>query len=166
MTVSVEGVPMVTSVSAGEIAIPLRGTCLAVTVTEQFAVLPPSTVATVMVAEPAITAVTLPLPSTVAILEFEELHFTFLFVASAGDTLDVNVSESPSTRLKEVLLIDTPVTGTPLSAGCSSCPQLTRVADDNTTTTIAAATLEIVLFIYKTIYSRMTRLLLVMLFGV
>ena len=83
-----------------------------VTVTEQVAVLPPSAVVTVIVADPGLTAVTLPLPSTVAISVAEDFQLTDLLVALSGDTVAVSVSDPPSTRLRLVLLSDTPVTAT------------------------------------------------------
>ena len=87
----------------------------------------------------------------------EELQLTLLFVASAGERVAVKVSESPSARLMEVLLIDTPLTAMVLSPFSGS--QLVSIAEDKTATTIAAATFEIVFFYaIITIYSRMTRL--------
>ena len=81
------------------------------TVTAQVAVLEPSAVVTVMVAEPAVTAVTLPVLSTVAtavLLLFQE---TDLLVALSGVIVAVNVADSPTLRLIFVLLSVIPVTG-------------------------------------------------------
>jgi hypothetical protein len=63
---------------------PVTGTTLAFTVTLHVAVLPPSSVVTVITASPAFTAVTLPAPSTVAISVLSELHVTFLLSALSG----------------------------------------------------------------------------------
>jgi hypothetical protein len=82
-----------------------------VTVTAQVAVLLPSCVVTVIVALPADTAVTTPFV-TVATEEALLLHVTLLFVAFAGKTVTVNVSEAPTVRLSVVLFKVTPVTGT------------------------------------------------------
>ena len=68
----------------------------------------------------------------------EELQLTLLFVASAGERVADKVSESPTARLMEVLLIDTPLTAMVLSPFSGS--QLVRIAEDKTATTIAAAT--------------------------
>ena len=87
-------------------------TVLEVTVTEHVAVFDPSAVVTVIVAEPALTAVTFPLLSTVAVPELEELQLTDLLVALEGAIVAVRVSEPPSTRLSVVLLRLTPVTAT------------------------------------------------------
>ena len=53
------------------------------TVTLQVAVLPPSSVVTVMVAVPFATPVTLPLASTVAMVALLDAHVTFLLPAWA-----------------------------------------------------------------------------------
>jgi hypothetical protein len=68
-----------------------------VTVTEQVAVLPPSTVVTVIVAEPAATALTVPL-LTVATPVLLESHATFLFDALPGETVATRVAEPPTAR--------------------------------------------------------------------
>ena len=65
----------------------------------------------VMVAVPSLTAVTLPL-STVATAESELLQVTVLSVASSGVTVATSVSESPSVKVKVVLLREIPVTAT------------------------------------------------------
>ena len=74
----------------------------AFTVTWQVAVLPPSSVVTVIVAVPALRAVTCPL-LTVATDSSELFQLTFLFVALAGYTVAVNVWLSPSVRVMLVL---------------------------------------------------------------
>jgi len=84
------------------------------TSTEHSAVLPPSAVVTVIVAEPAATAVTTPF-ATVATAASLVDHVTALFVALAGATVAVRVSELPSLptfRVRVLLLSVTPVTGT------------------------------------------------------
>ena len=68
------------------------------TVTVQFAVKPPSSVATVMVAVPALTAVTVPF-YTVATLVLLLVHVTFWFVALDGCTVAVSWTVSPSVRV-------------------------------------------------------------------
>ena len=83
---------------------------LALTVTVQVAVFPPSVVLTVMVAVPAFTAVTLPLWSTVATAGAEEDQVTD--VASPGDTVAESDWLSPSVRVMEEGLTLTPVTAT------------------------------------------------------
>jgi hypothetical protein len=70
-----------------------------------------------MVVEPAFTAVTFPLPSTVATPVSEDFQLTALLVALSGDTVAVKVSEPPSTRFNEDLFKDTPVTDTVVGAG-------------------------------------------------
>ena len=82
-----------------------------VTVTEQVAVLFPSAVVTVIVAEPAATAVTVPF-ATVAFVESLDVHVTFLFVALDGVTVAVNVSDPPTASERLLLLRVTPVTET------------------------------------------------------
>ena len=83
----------------------------AVTETEQVAVKLPSTVVTVMVAEPAALAVTTP-PLTEATLELVLDQVTFLLVALVGATVAVNVELFPTTKFKELVLRETPVTAT------------------------------------------------------
>jgi hypothetical protein len=83
-----------------------------VTVTALLAVLPPSTVLTVMVAFPAPTAVTTPL-FTVATPVLLLDHVTFLFVAFVGVTVAVRVAVAPPTaRLRVDGASVTPVTET------------------------------------------------------
>ena len=84
---------------------------MALTVTEQVAVKPPSSVVTVIVAVPDATAVTLPVLSTVAIDESLEVQLTFLFDALDGVTVAVSTVTSPSVSSTEVLSKVTPVTG-------------------------------------------------------
>jgi hypothetical protein len=91
---------------------PVTLTNASVTVTAQVAVLLlPSAVVTVMVALPADIAVTVPF-DTLATALLLLLHVTVLFVASAGETVAVNVSDVLLTRLRSVLFRDTLVTGT------------------------------------------------------
>ena len=80
------------------------------TVTSQVAVLPPSSVFTVMVALPAFIAVTLPFDTEATELLLDD-HVTFLFVALSGLTVAVRVSSSPSVRVADDLSNVTPVTG-------------------------------------------------------
>ena len=70
----------------------------AITVTLQVAVLPPSSVVTVIVAVPAFTAVTLPFDTvaTDVLLLFQE---TFLLVALLGLIVAVNERLSPSYKV-------------------------------------------------------------------
>jgi len=86
-------------------------TAMGLTVTVQEAVLLPSAVVTVMIAVPALTAVTKP-PDTVATAVLPLLHVTLLFVALEGSILAKRVSVLPMTRLVVVLFKDTPVTAT------------------------------------------------------
>jgi len=67
-----------------------------VTVTEQVSVLPPSLVVTVIVAEPAATAVTTPSFATVAFAGSLVDHVTALFVAFLGSTVGVRVADFPN----------------------------------------------------------------------
>jgi hypothetical protein len=70
---------------------PVTETVAELTVTEHFAVLPPSFVVTVIVAEPAVFAVTTPEDDTVATEVLLDDHVTDLSVALAGETVAVNV---------------------------------------------------------------------------
>ena len=67
----------------------------ALTVTTAVAVFSPSCVFTVMVALPAVTAVTTPFSSTVATPVLSELQPTLRFVAFAGSTVAVSVRLLP-----------------------------------------------------------------------
>ena len=87
------------------------------TITAQVAVLPPSAVLTVMVAEPAATAVTLPLASTVATDVLLLLQFIALSVALSGATVAVRVSVPPSVSSTDVLFKETLVTATVADVG-------------------------------------------------
>jgi hypothetical protein len=91
---------------------PVTDTVAGVTVTEHFAVLPPSLVVTVIVALPDFTAVTLPPEETVATEVLLLVQLTSLFVALLGDTVAVRVSDAPSCKVKDVLFNETPVTET------------------------------------------------------
>jgi hypothetical protein len=83
----------------------------ALTVTEQVAVWPPSFVVTVIVALPALTAVTVPF-ETLATEVLLLFHVIFLFVALVGATVAVSVSVPPTIRLEDDLFKVTPVTET------------------------------------------------------
>ena len=86
------------------------GEALSVTVTEQVALFPPSSVVTVMVVDPALTAVTFP-SMTVATPASALLHLMFLFVALSGLTVAVSKALFPSSRFMDSGLSDTDVTG-------------------------------------------------------
>jgi hypothetical protein len=79
-----------------------------VTVTAQVAVLPPSSVLTIIVAVPGLTAVTIPFVDTEATAALLLLHVTFWFVALLGAIVGMRVSILPTTRLIDVLR-ETPV---------------------------------------------------------
>ena len=79
-------------------------------VTVQVSVNPPSTVVTVMVAVPALTPVTTPELSTVAAAALPDAQVTALLVASAGDTVAINVSVAPVALVVVALSKLTPVT--------------------------------------------------------
>ena len=66
------------------------------TVTSQDAVLFPSSVVTVILAVPVVTAVTSPFSSTVAASGLDDSQVTFLFVAFSGATVAVNCRVSPT----------------------------------------------------------------------
>jgi hypothetical protein len=85
------------------------------------AVLAPSCVVTVIVADPDATAVTRPDPFTVATAVLFELQLTVLFVAFDGDTVAVSCCVPPTFRLAVVGDTLTPVTAT--------VPTLTVIAD-------------------------------------
>ena len=89
------------------------------TVTVQVAVLPPSFVVTVIVAEPSATAVTLP-ASTVATFSSEVLHVTVLSVASLGVIVADKVVDSPTLIVAVVGLTATADTATEPSGLSSS----------------------------------------------
>ena len=80
------------------------------TVTSQVAVLPPSSVLTMIVAFPAFKAITLPF-DTDATVPLLDVQVTFLFVALSGLTVAVRVISSPSVRVVDDLSNVTPVTG-------------------------------------------------------
>ncbi len=88
---------------------PVTGMVFGVTVTEQVAVLPPSTVATVIVAVPAATAITTPFV-TVATEGLLLDQVTSLLVASDGSIVAINVSVLPSISVAADLFRVTPVT--------------------------------------------------------
>ena len=86
-------------------------TAFASTVTAQVAVLPPSVVVTVMVAEPAFTPVTTP-SATDATASSELLQLTLLSAASSGLTVAVSVTLSPSLMVTSTMSRLTPLTAT------------------------------------------------------
>ena len=86
-----------------------------VTIMEHVAVLFPSFVLTVMIADPAALAVTKPEEETVATVVLLEDHVTDLSVALDGVTVAVRACVSPSVMDKLVLLRLTPVTETVFS---------------------------------------------------
>ena len=90
-------------------------TSMALTVTAQSAVFPPSSVVTVITAEPTPWAVTFPFVSTVATLVLLLLQPTFLLPALSGFTVAVSVSVSPGSRDSDVLFSVTEETGTSLT---------------------------------------------------
>jgi hypothetical protein len=81
------------------------------TVTSQIAVLPPSTVVTVIVAAPAAMALTRPELETVATLGLPLNHVTARFVAFAGEMVAVSWSVSPGASWSVALLRATLLTG-------------------------------------------------------
>ena len=81
---------------------PVTGTTAAWTVTEQAAVLLPSTVVTVIVAVPAFFAVTTPLEDTVATFVLLDVQVTSLFDALEGETVATRFWVSPSVRVRLV----------------------------------------------------------------
>ena len=104
--------PAIRDSVVGETETPVTETVAVVTETAHVAVLPPSVVFTVMVAEPAALAVTVPSVETVATEVLLDDHVTALFVAFDGDTVAFKVLELPTVRLIEDLSRDTPVTAT------------------------------------------------------
>ena len=130
---------------------PETGMTFASTVTSHFAVFPPSEVVTVMVADPAFTAVTFP-PSTVATPVLEDDHETAWLVAFEGVTEAAMVSLPPSVRVKEVLLRETPVTATVVGPGgvgvisCSLSPQATTNSD------VTAASMEALMMLLNDVF--------------
>ena len=87
-------------------------TLAAETVTAQVAVLLPSCVVKVIVAEPTATPVTTPVVLTVANAVLLDVHVTFLLVAFEGATVAVNEVVAPATTLAVVGATVTPVTAT------------------------------------------------------
>lgn len=73
-------------------------------------VLLPSFVVTVIVAEPALTPVTTPLASTVAVAVSFDLYVTVLSVAFVGAIVAVKVTVLPTATLAVLGVIVTPVT--------------------------------------------------------
>ena len=104
--------PTFTVADVGDTVTPVTGTLVVVTVIALVAVLPWSTVVTVIVADPCATAVTNPLALTVATPPLLVVHVTFLFVAFAGATAAVNCWVPPTLSEVDVGVTVTPVTGT------------------------------------------------------
>ena len=94
VAVKVAVVPLTKDNSVCESVTPVADT---VTVTSHVAVWLPSSVVTVMVVLPPETAVTMPF-STVATDVLFELHVTFWFVASEGETVAVNFAVAPISK--------------------------------------------------------------------
>src|SRR5699024_4217177 len=104
-------VPSISSVAVlGSTVTPVTAIVLAVTVNAHLAVLLPSLVVTVMSALPALTAVTLPLLSTVAIAASDDANVTVLSVAVDGATVATKLPVAPSSNDKVDLSNVTPVT--------------------------------------------------------
>ena len=91
---------------------PVTGILPVLMVTPHVAVLFPSAVVTVIVADPKATPVTRPVELTVATAVLPELQLTALFVAFAGDTVAVNCVVADGTIDTLAGLMETPVTGT------------------------------------------------------
>jgi copper chaperone CopZ len=103
--------PTVNESVVGLKATPVTATACVPTVTAQVAVLPPSTVVTVIVAVPAATGVTTPELLTVATVVLLDDQFTFLFAAFDGLTVAVSEPVAPPTTNESVVgLKVTPVT--------------------------------------------------------
>jgi len=96
--------------AAGDNVIPDTGTFLAVTVTVQLLLNPPSAVLTVIVVVPTLSALTLPLEFTVATDSLFDDHVTCLSVAFDGATVAPRVDALASSNVKVDLDIATPVT--------------------------------------------------------
>ena len=96
------------------------------TVTSQVAVFPLAVV-TVIVAVPALIAVTVPFV-TVAMLVFEEVQVSVLSVVLSGVIVAVKVSLLPFKSESEVLFNVTPVATTVVSSGESSPPLLSPLS--------------------------------------
>ena len=69
----------------------------------------PSTVVAVIVVVPALTMITFPVLSTVAVELSEDVHVTALFVAFVGATVAFKLSVPPTAKLSVVLFILTDV---------------------------------------------------------
>jgi len=104
--------PAVNDNDVGDTETPVTATVALVTVTVQVAVLPPSSVRTVIVAEPAAFAVTTPPDETVATDVLLDDQKTPVFVALDGDTVAVRLPVLPATRLIVERFKETPVTET------------------------------------------------------
>ncbi len=86
--------------------------CIGFTVTDDVAVLPPSTVVAEIVHTPGATAVSVPLVLTVAIAGLDELHVTFLFVQLVGVMIAFIAWVAPAFKEKVVGSTVTAITGT------------------------------------------------------
>jgi hypothetical protein len=95
------------------------GLLLALTVTMQESVLPPSTVVTVIVALPTAMPLTKPVEETMATAELLLLHDTALFAALEGEMVAVNVSVPPTRMTAAFSFKATPVTETVVVPGSS-----------------------------------------------
>ena len=93
---------------------PVTATGVSLTVTSQLAVLPPSSVVTVIVVVPGVCPTTLPFWSTFAMLSLSLLHVTFLLVAFSGLKWAVSWAPSPSESSSVLLFSPTLCTGTPM----------------------------------------------------
>ena len=91
---------------------PVTGTvvAIAVTMTSQLAVFPPSSVVAVIFTAPGALAVTLPSFVTVATVALLLVHETVLLVAFSGETVAISVSASFTSKNSEFLLNDNPAT--------------------------------------------------------
>ena len=109
VAVNVNSSPSVSSTDILSSKIDSTGMFLALTVTAQVAVLPPSSVVAVMIAFPNLHAVTIPL-LTVATDTLLDVQITVLFSASLGETVAVSTWLPPSSSSIDVALKITEVT--------------------------------------------------------
>jgi len=91
-----------------------------VTVTSQVTSYPPSSVVTVIIASPALIALTFPFSSTVTTDSSLELQVTFLLVASSGKIVAVSCVTLPTIKSNELSSNEMPVTGTTFSLTVTS----------------------------------------------
>lgn len=102
VAVSVPVVPAVKDILVLFRETPVTETVPALTVTEHVAVLPPSDVVHVIVADPADLAVTVPSEETVATEVLLDDHVTALLVALLGETVGVSSYVSPAVNDNDV----------------------------------------------------------------